>query len=75
MWEFIKDPENRAIISWIGGGAVVIIGGLWAMIKFLLSSGRQRQPSQSISASEGGVAAGRDIREAKIHTRGSDRSR
>jgi hypothetical protein len=73
MWEFIKDPANRAVIGWIGGGVVIILGGLWAVIKFLLSSPRQTRPS--VSASDGGVASGGDIRDSNIDTRGSDLSR
>jgi hypothetical protein len=73
MWEFIKDPANRAVISWIGGGVVIILGGLWAVIKFLLRSPGQTHPS--VSASDGGVAVGRDIRDSNIHTRGGDQSR
>jgi hypothetical protein len=27
-----KDPEKRVIISWLGGGAVVVAGGIWAVV-------------------------------------------
>lgn len=31
---FIKDPERRAILSFIGGGAAVVCGGLWTAVMF-----------------------------------------
>jgi len=30
----LKDPDKRAILSWLGGGAVVVAGGLWAVFTF-----------------------------------------
>jgi tetratricopeptide (TPR) repeat protein len=30
----LKDPEKRAMLSWLGGGAVVVAGGLWAVFTF-----------------------------------------
>src|ERR1700724_2346090 len=32
--EFVKDPHNRAALSWLGGGIVVVAGGIWAVVKF-----------------------------------------
>jgi hypothetical protein len=42
------------VLGWLGGGLVIALGGLWAVVKFLL-----RKPQ--ISADHGGIAAGRDI--------------
>ncbi|HKK36727.1 MAG TPA: hypothetical protein VJ994_10585, partial [Paracoccaceae bacterium] len=30
LWRFLRDEKNRAVLGWIGGGAVVVAGGLWA---------------------------------------------
>ena len=30
----LKDPEKRAVLSWLGGGAVVVAGGIWAVFTF-----------------------------------------
>ena len=30
----LKDPEKRAVLSWLGGGAIVVAGGLWAVFTF-----------------------------------------
>jgi hypothetical protein len=34
IWRFLGDKRNRVILSWLGGGAVVVIGGLWAAFVF-----------------------------------------
>jgi hypothetical protein len=31
-----KDPDKRAVISWLGGGAVVAGGGIWTVITFVV---------------------------------------
>jgi hypothetical protein len=33
---FAKDPEKRAILSWIGGGAVIVAGGVWTAVTFFI---------------------------------------
>lgn len=33
---FISSPENRSILSWLGGGLVVIAGGVWVVIKYFI---------------------------------------
>jgi len=63
---FLQDPGNRAVLGWIGGGIVVVIGGLWAAFKFFF-----KKPT--VSASNGGVAAGRDICDTAINTRGGSK--
>ena len=32
---FLKEPGNRDVLTWFGGGIVVVVGGLWAVVKFL----------------------------------------
>jgi hypothetical protein len=71
IWSFLQDPGNRAIIGWIGGGVTVVCGAIWAVVKFFLSRGAvpKSAPAPSVTAADGGVAAGRDIRDSKIDTR------
>ena len=71
IWAFVQDPGNCAVLSWVGGGIVVVIGGLWAAFQFFASKEKPKaQLGSSVSASNGGVAAGRDIRDTTINTRG-----
>jgi hypothetical protein len=30
LWSFLAKPKNQKTLSWLGGGAVVVIAGLWA---------------------------------------------
>jgi hypothetical protein len=55
IWRFVTD--NRDTLSWLGGGAVVLAGGVWTVTTFFL----KREKSKPVSA-VGGIAAGRDIR-------------
>ena len=32
----VKDPEKRAILSWIGGAAVVVIGAIWTSLTYYI---------------------------------------
>jgi hypothetical protein len=65
IWSFLQDETNRAVLTWIGGGVVVVVGGAWSFFKFSLSR-RKGQDSnahtaQIVTATHGGIAAGRDI--------------
>jgi hypothetical protein len=63
VWSFLLDENNRTLLAWIGSGVVVIAGGVWAIVKFVLSKkSGDSASSPTVSASHGGVAAGRDIR-------------
>lgn len=60
VWTFLTKPENRATLGWIGGGAVVVIGGLWTAFS---SAPEKAAPSipPVVSAGEGGTAAGSGV--------------
>lgn len=76
IWAYIQDPDHRALLGWIGGGVVVVATALWAVLKFFAGKGPPKPPSgPSVSASNGGVAAGRDIRGNTINTRGGPKDR
>jgi hypothetical protein len=57
LWDFLADPTNRTVLGWIGGGIVVVVGGIWAIVKFLLTRKRKENaPAPRVSATRGGVA-------------------
>jgi hypothetical protein len=63
IWDFLKDGSNQTVLSWIGGGIVVVAGGLWAASKFLFPKEKDKSaPPPAVHADHGGFAAGRDIR-------------
>jgi hypothetical protein len=35
LWAIVREKSNREIISWLGGGAVIVIGGLWALFVYV----------------------------------------
>jgi hypothetical protein len=67
LWDFLQHDANRSVLAWLGGGLVIVLGGVWAVVKFL-----SRKPQ--VSADRGGIAAGRDISGNTITTH-SDRKR
>ena len=71
LWEFVKHPANREALGWLGGGIIVVVSGLWAVIKFL----SKKEPKPSVQATNGGVAAGGNMIGNQIDTGGSRRSR
>jgi hypothetical protein len=36
LWSFLSVPKNQKTLSWIGGGLVVVIAGLWAAFVYLV---------------------------------------
>jgi hypothetical protein len=45
LWRFIKDRKNRELVSWLGGGAVVIVAGIWTVFVFFLN--HDKKPGSS----------------------------
>jgi hypothetical protein len=72
IWDFLQNESNRAVLGWIGGGIVIVIGGLWAVFRFFLSKKVKKKgtPAPTVTATHGGIAAGRDIRDNQIDVRG-----
>jgi hypothetical protein len=35
FWSFLSAPKNQKTLSWIGGGLVVVIAGLWAVFVYV----------------------------------------
>ena len=35
VWSFITKPTNRQILSWIGGGLVIVATGTWAVVTYV----------------------------------------
>lgn len=59
--------RQRDVLSWLGGGAVIVAGGIWTVVRFFVqreqpkpASVLQPEPPKSVSA-VGGVAAGGNI--------------
>jgi hypothetical protein len=65
----IVDDENRAILSWLGGGVVVAISGGWAWYKYIKKTRtRNHETIISVTANRGSVAVGHSISDSKVTT-------
>jgi len=72
---FLPGPHiSLSFARWIGGGIVAVIGGLWAAFKFFTTKEKPKaQAGPTVSASNGGVAAGHDIRNTQVNARGGSK--
>jgi hypothetical protein len=34
FWSFLAKPKNQKTLSWLGGGAVIVIAGLWGAFAY-----------------------------------------
>ena len=50
LWSFLQDESNRAVLAWIGGGAVVVAGGIWTVFKFMASDRGSKRRSERSAA-------------------------
>ena len=66
FWTFLKDPANREVLAWVGGGIVVAVGGIWAVVKFFARK-PEPAPSKPQIAAKDSVVAGRDMTGNVIH--------
>ena len=58
----LKDPDKRAILSWIGGGAVVVAGGIWTVVTFVVEhkDAQDKKSGTTVTLPGQGVASGHD---------------
>ena len=35
VWTLLRKPSNRRLLSWFGGGGVVLAGGIWAVVTYV----------------------------------------
>ena len=70
--ELLKDETTRTVLTWLGTGVAAVIGAGWTVYKYRRSKASNSKPP--VSASNGSISAGRDIRDNKIEIH-SDRKR
>ncbi len=58
FWTWLRDPANQQTLGWIGGGLVVVIGGVWAIVKFFAKREGDTATPPNVNAKQGGVAIG-----------------
>jgi hypothetical protein len=35
-WRFLRQPGNRAILGWLGGGVATVAAGIWLVLTYYL---------------------------------------
>jgi hypothetical protein len=67
LWKFFRDGKNREILSWLSGGAVVVIAGIWAAFVYFFPPHRPPDPEPvNVQADCGSVAIGGNVNGATI---------
>ena len=59
MWDWLLEEENRQVISWFGGGLVVVVGSLWTAYTYFRKSAETSQETP-ISIRTGNIHSGGD---------------
>lgn len=57
---FLKDPANKAVLGWIGGGIAAVAAAAWTVFKFFASK------DAGVTAKTGSVAVGGDNTQSPI---------
>jgi tetratricopeptide (TPR) repeat protein len=63
LWNFVGNGKNRDIVSWLGGGSVVMVAGIWAAFTHFFPHVDKNAGGSTpivITQSGSGIASGRD---------------
>jgi hypothetical protein len=73
LWTFLAKPKNQKMLSWLGGGAVVVIAGLWAAFVYIFPPkkdaerlGPQVKIDASVKAGDCGIANSGTVTDSPI---------
>ena len=63
IWQFLQDEKNQRMLTLIGGGLAVVIGGFWAAFVYFfpVPEHKPNSPQKQIEAECGSVAIGGDV--------------
>jgi tetratricopeptide (TPR) repeat protein len=62
--KLVPNKTNREILTWFGGGVVVVVPGIWALVTYIFPHDDKKPAASSttiVTQSGTGIAAGRDI--------------
>jgi len=59
LWSFLSAPKNQRTLSWLGGGIVIVIAGLWAAFVYFNSpKGDGGGAGGNCNIASGGIGSG-----------------
>lgn len=65
LWAFLASETNQQILTWLGGGLVVLGGGFWTVVTFVWKPKKSESGPSSggaeVLADRGGLAAGGNV--------------
>ena len=70
-WNFLSKDKNRAVLGWVGGGVVIVIGALWAVFVYFMPPSKPQSPAAGIEANCGSFAAGGNVTGTTITATGA----
>ena len=61
LGKFVENNTNRAILSWLGGGAVVVVAGAWTLFIHFQADNKPAAPTSTVYAPGAtGITSGHD---------------
>jgi hypothetical protein len=68
VWQILQDEKNQRMLTLIGGGLAVVIGGFWAAFVYFFPAPEHKpnSPQKQIEADCGSIAIGGDVSGATI---------
>ena len=67
VWVFLGKSSNRRLLSWLGGGGVVVAGGIWAVATYIWPA----HETPSAVCAQQGIAIGGNVSGSKITNKAS----
>src|SRR5262249_39669117 len=79
LWGFLRDKGNQQVLSWLGGGLVVAVTGLWVAFVYFFPAPKSQDakspmPAVNVQADCSGIAIGGNVTGATITTGGTTNS-
>jgi hypothetical protein len=57
LWKFVRNGKNREILSWLGGGVVVVVVGTWTLFTYLHDDKKPGGPTATVVNPSGSLIA------------------
>ena len=71
LMRMLRDKRDRAVLSWIGGGAVIAAGGIWVAVTYFWPP---PHPASEVCAGGGGIAVGGSVSGSTVTSHGGSGS-